>query len=231
VTESEHQERHFQESEFIRDIVIGMADGLTVPFALAAGISGAVANTQIVVTAGTAEICAGAIAMGLGGYLAARTESEHYHSEVLREEREIKELPANEREEIVDIIRGFGVVESQVTVIADAISADHERWLNFMMKQELGLDKPDPKRAKNSSLTIGASYVVGGLIPLAPYIFLRSSHIALLVSIVFTLIALMMFGLVKGYFTGQKPWKSGWQTTVVGGLAAAVAYLIARWIA
>lgn len=228
---TEHVEKHFKAPDVIRDIVIGLADGLTVPFALAAGLSGTVSATSLVVIAGLAEIAAGSIAMGLGGFLAARTDREHYFSELERERREIVELPHREREEVADILREWGMPEENVESTVDAISKDPERWVNFMMKFELGLEEPEPKRARNSSLTIGLSYIAGGLIPLAPYMIISHAQTALLVSVVLTLIALFVFGLIKGKFTGTNPLKSAWQTMLVGGLAAGVAYLVAKLIA
>ncbi len=228
--ELEHEEKHFMAPDVVRDIVIGMADGLTVPFALAAGLSGTLSTTSIIVIAGMAEIAAGSIAMGLGGYLAARTDIEHYESEKQREYREIIELPHKEREEVADILKEWGIKEEHVETAVDEISSDHDRWVEFMMKYELGLEKPEPKRARNSSLTIGLSYIFGGLIPLSPYIFIKNASEALLVSLFITLLALFVFGWIKGTFTGTKPFKSAWQTTLVGGLAAGIAFGIARLI-
>jgi VIT1/CCC1 family predicted Fe2+/Mn2+ transporter len=225
-----HEEKHFLAPDLIRDIVIGMADGLTVPFALAAGLSGTVSNTDLVVIAGVAEIAAGSIAMGLGGYLAARTEREHYLSELERERREIIELPKDEREEVADILRRWALPEHVIIPAVDSISSDPDRWVDFMMKHELGLEEPEPKRARNSSITIGASYILGGIIPLSPYLFIHAPDEALTFSAFITLIALYIFGYIKGKFTGSKPFKSAWQTTVVGGIAAGIAYMIAKWI-
>ena len=230
IQKENHQEKHFMARDLIRDIVIGMADGLTVPFALAAGLSGTVSNTHLVVIAGVAEIAAGSIAMGLGGYLAARTDVEHYLSELERERREIIELPDREREEVADILREWNIPEQTVTSAVDAISKNSDRWVNFMMKYELGLEEPDPKRARNSSLTIGFSYILGGIIPLSPYMFILQPESALIVSVIVTLIALFIFGLIKGKFTGSKPIKSAGQTTLVGGLAAGIAFVIAKLI-
>src|SRR5690242_20393313 len=164
-----HIEKHFTASETVRDIVIGMADGLTVPFALAAGLSGAVDSTAVVVTAGLAEVAAGAIAMGLGGYLAARTDAEHYRSEWNREMRETEELPEVELKEVRDILLSHGVTETQAEGVAKALARDRPRWVRFMMRFELGLEEPEPSRALRSALTIGAAYVAGGLVPLIPY--------------------------------------------------------------
>jgi VIT1/CCC1 family predicted Fe2+/Mn2+ transporter len=225
-----HIEHHFTANETVRDIVIGMSDGLTVPFALAAGISGAGVATHIVVTAGLAEIAAGSIAMGLGGYLAARTDFEHYLSEQGRENYEIDNLPEKEKEEVTDVFRNYGLNDAQIAPIVDAMTHDRKQWLDFMMRFELGLEAPNPKRARSSALTIGLSYVVGGFIPLSPYILIHQISIALIVSVVVTLIALFLFGYIKGRFTGLKPLRGGLQTVLVGGLAAGVAYLLARVI-
>jgi VIT1/CCC1 family predicted Fe2+/Mn2+ transporter len=223
-------EQHFTASDTVRDIVIGMSDGLTVPFALAAGLSGAVASTGIVVTAGLAEIAAGSIAMGLGGYLAARTDMEHYHTERRREFREVEEIPNMELSEVAEVFRGYGLDEQQIEPVVAAISADKDKWVDFMMKFELGLEPPDPHRARQSAFTIAMSYIVGGLIPLASYIFIGNIRDALYVSIGVTLAALFTFGLIKGKFTGISAYKSGLQTVVIGGLAAAAAFTIARLI-
>jgi vacuolar iron transporter family protein len=225
-----HAEQHLDAPDFIRDIVIGMSDGLTVPFALAAGLSGTVSSTGIVVIAGIAEIAAGCIAMGLGGYLAARTDREHYMNEFEREHQEIVEVPDLEKEEVSVVLRKWGIPENSINPAVQTISEDPDKWVEFMMKHELGLEEPDPKRARNSSITIGLSYVVGGLIPLSPYIFIHRANTALYVSVIVTLIALFIFGYIKGKFTGSKPFKSAWQTTLVGGIAAGAAFLIAKLI-
>jgi VIT1/CCC1 family predicted Fe2+/Mn2+ transporter len=225
-----HIEKHFTATETVRDIVIGMSDGLTVPFALAAGLSGAVASTGIVVTAGLAEIAAGSIAMGLGGYLAARTDREHYTAEQERERREIEQLPEKEEEEVAAVFRDYGLDDKQIVPVVAAIRADRDRWVDFMMRFELGLEAPDPARAWRSALTIAVSYIVGGLIPLASYIILKNISTALWVSVGITLAALFVFGYVKGRFTGISPLRGGLQTVVTGGLAAATAFAIARLI-
>ena len=225
-----HTERHFTAGETVRDIVIGMSDGLTVPFALAAGLSGAVSSTTIIITAGLAEIAAGSIAMGLGGYLAARSDAEHYASERLREQQEIQEKTDAEKAEVLAVFTSYGLSEIESTPIVEALSTRPDAWIDFMMRFELGLEKPDPKRALTSALTIAASYIVGGLIPLSPYFFFSPATSALLVSVIATLLALLLFGYVKGRFTGTKPFRSGFQTVLIGGLAAAAAFLIARLI-
>jgi vacuolar iron transporter family protein len=225
---SSHIEKHFTASETVRDIVIGMSDGLTVPFALAAGLSGAVDSTSLIITAGLAEVAAGAIAMGLGGYLAARTDAEHYHTERAREERETVEVPEVEHAEVADVFRAYGLPEATVKTVVDAICADRTRWVDFMMKFELGMEEPDPRRARNSAITIALSYIVGGMVPLAPYFAFRSVHTAMLGSVVVTLVALFGFGYVKGKFTTNHPQRSALQTVLVGGLAASAAFAIAK---
>lgn len=225
-----HIERHFEATETVRDIVIGMADGLTVPFALAAGLSSTVAAANIVVVAGLAEIAAGSIAMGLGGYLAARTDLEHYISELKREWRETKELPDQEAEEVASLFRAFDMGESQVESVVNVIRADRKRWVDFMMRFELGLERPDPKRARRSAATIAGSYIAGGLVPLLPYMLIQDISTALLLSVAVTLVALFLFGYVKGRFTGLPPLRGAIQTTLIGGLAAGAAFGIARLI-
>ena len=226
-----HIEKHFTASETVRDIVIGMSDGLTVPFALAAGLSGLPqADPWIVITAGLAEVAAGSIAMGLGGYLAARTDAEHYASELAREERETVEMPDEEEAEVARVFRGYGLDPATTATVVRAISSDRRRWVDFMMKFELGLEEPDPSRARKSALTIALSYIAGGLVPLAPYFFLSSARTGLLVSVAVTLVALLIFGYVKGRFTTPRPFRSAWQTALVGGLAAAAAFAIAKLV-
>jgi VIT1/CCC1 family predicted Fe2+/Mn2+ transporter len=225
-----HIERHFTATAIVRDIVIGMSDGLTVPFALAAGISGAGAATNIVVTAGLAEIAAGSIAMGLGGFLAARTDVEHFNTERKRELTETELVPEIEKSEVTQVFLDYGLSESELTPIVRALSKDKNKWVDFMMRFELGLEEPDPKRAGQSALTIALSYIAGGLIPLSPYMLISNMHTALLVSVVVTMLALFLFGFFKGKFTGLNPFRSGAQTILVGGLAAAVAFGLARLI-
>ena len=223
-----HLEKHFTAGDSVRDVVIGMSDGLTVPFALAAGLSGAVTGTGIIVTAGLAEIAAGSIAMGLGGYLAARSDAEHYASERRREESEIVEKPEAEREEVRAVFREYGVPEDAIAPVVTALEAKPKAWVDFMMRFELGLEAPDPRRAVGSALTIAFAYMAGGLVPLAPYFFTNEVHRALNTSVAFTLVALLVFGWVKGHFTGAHPVKSGLQTALVGGLAAAAAFTLAK---
>lgn len=225
-----HIERHFTATETVRDIVIGMSDGLTVPFALAAGISGAGAATNIVVTAGLAEIAAGSIAMGLGGYLAARTDVEHYQTERQREIDETEQVPEMEKEEVAEVFREYGLSEAELKPVVSRLSRNRDKWVDFMMRFELGLEQPDPRRAGQSALTIALSYIAGGLIPLSPYMLVPSLQAALWVSVGVTLLALFLFGFFKGRFTGISPLRSGLQTVLVGGLAAAVAFALARLI-
>jgi VIT1/CCC1 family predicted Fe2+/Mn2+ transporter len=225
-----HTEKHFEASDSVRDVVIGMSDGLTVPFALAAGLSGTVTHTGIVVIAGLAEIAAGSIAMGLGGYLAARTDRDHYLSERQREIHETIELPDKEREEVADVFRGYGMTDKDIAPVVAAITSDQKHWVDFMMRFELGFEEPDPRRARNSAVTIAVSYIVGGMVPLAPYILMHELYSALTVSVAVTLVALFLFGFVKGRLTGISPWRGGVQTVVIGGLASAAAFGLARWI-
>ena len=215
----------------MRDIVIGMSDGLTVPFALAAGISGAIAETHLVVTAGFAEIAAGSIAMGLGGYLAAKGDAEHFESEAKREEFEIVHQTQAEEQEIYEIFAQYGVSQNESLSVVVALKRNPTAWKDFMMKFELGLEKPDPFRAFQSASTIAFSYVLGGMIPLLPYILISDSHTALLTSASVTLLALFCFGIAKGYFTGASLFKSGFETVFVGGIAAGAAYLLAKALA
>lgn len=223
-----HIEKHFTGSAAVRDVVIGMADGLTVPFALAAGLSAAVSSTKIIVTAGMAEIVAGAIAMGLGGYLAARTDQEHYASEERREYGEVDLLRQREIEEVEAVFKGYGLEGKKLRGVVETICADRKRWVDFMMRFELGLERPDPKRAPISAATIAASYFVGGLIPLAPYLITSSMDTAFKASVMLTAIALLVFGAIKGRLTGLNVIKSSLQTAAVGGLAAAAAYYLAH---
>src|SRR5438128_446377 len=210
--QAQHVEKHFLATDTVRDVVIGMSDGLTVPFALAAGLTGmAMATSKLVVIAGLAEIAAGSIAMGLGGYLAARTDRDHYESERRRETRETLELPEKEADEVADIFRGYGMSERDIAPVVTAIRADQKRWVDFMMRFELGFEEPDPKRARNSAATIALSYIAGGFIPLAPYMIFHAAHVALLTSVAVTIVALAVFGYIKGHYTGAAPVRSALQ--------------------
>jgi VIT1/CCC1 family predicted Fe2+/Mn2+ transporter len=225
-----HIEQHFTAGDAVRDIVIGMSDGLTVPFALAAGLTGALDASSIVVTAGLAEVAAGSIAMGLGGYLAAKSDAEHYVSERVREQKEVKEIPAEEVKETREIFESYGLTPAESKTVVLALSRQPEMWVDFMMRFELGLEKPDARRAARSALTIAGAYVVGGLIPLSPYLLLASARRALPISIAVTLLALAVFGYVKGRFTGSRPVRSALQTVLIGALAAGMAFILARAI-
>src|SRR6185295_12412740 len=225
-----HIERHFTSSAVVRDIVIGMSDGLTVPFALAAGLTGAIEQTGIIVTAGLAEIAAGSIAMGLGGYLAAKSDAEHYAKEREREKREVAEIPHEEMREVAEVFQAYGLTEEETWPIVQALRRQPKNWIDFMMRFELGLEKPEPRRALVSAVTIAGAYVAGGLVPLAPYIFTHSASSAMLISVALTLFALFAFGYVKGRFTGTRPLRSALQTTWIGSVAAGAAFAIARAI-
>ncbi len=228
--QTKHIERHFRASETVRDIVIGMADGLTVPFALAAGLSGAVTSSHIITTAGIAEIAAGSVAMGLGGYLAARGDAEHYATELHRERREVLTLPEEEAAEIVAVFKAYGVTAAQCAPVVEALRTNRSAWVRFMMRFELGLERPEPGRAIQSAVTISCAYIVGGLIPIAPYFIAADIGKALPYSVGVTLIALATFGYVKGRYTGTAAMRSALQTLLIGGSAAAAAFLLARAI-
>lgn len=225
-----HHEEHLQSSDLLTDIVIGMSDGLTVPFALAAGLSGAVDSTAVIILAGIAEIAAGSIAMGLGGFLAGKTEQDHYNSEVKREYWEVENLPEKEREEVREFFESLGLSRDIQNKATDELIKDKDRWVDFMMKHELGLDKPDPKRAGKSAFNIGVSYVVGGFVPLSPYFFVASATDALKISVVITLVCLFVFGFFKSKITGVNPWTGGLKVLMIGALAAGAAFGIAKLI-
>lgn len=225
-----HTEKHFESSDVVRDIVIGMSDGLTVPFALAAGLTGAVDASKVIVVAGLAEIVAGSIAMGLGGYLAARTDADHYVSERRREEIEIVERKEDERAEVLEILGNYGVTPEHGGQILAAFERNPQKWVDWMMRFELGLEEPDPKRALRSAITIALSYIAGGLVPLLPYMLVHRASAALAYSAIATLLALAVFGYVKGRYTGMAPFKSALRTALIGGLAAGAAFAIAKLI-
>ncbi len=225
-----HTEEHLESSDLLRDVVIGMSDGLTVPFALAAGLSGAVATSSIVVIAGIAEIAAGSIAMGLGGYLAGKTEQDHYNSELKREFAEVERIPEMEKKEVQDFFESIGLSEDLQLKATEEIATDKKQWVDFMMKFELGLDKPDPRRARKSALNIGVSYIVGGIIPLSPYFFIANSREALKFSIIATLICLFVFGYFKSKITGVPVLAGALKVMLIGALAAGAAYGVAMLI-
>lgn len=224
----EHQEEHLSSSAWLRDVVIGMSDGLTVPFALAAGLSGAVSSTGIIVIAGIAEIAAGSIAMGLGGYLAGKTEIDHYNSELQREYEEVELVPEKEKEEVREFFGNLGLSEEVQKQAVEEIAKDKKKWVDFMMKYELGLDVPDPKRATKSALNIGLSYVAGGLVPLSPYFFTDVPVEALKYSAIVTLICLFIFGYFKSRMTGVHPLKGALKVMLIGAVAASAAYGVAK---
>jgi predicted membrane protein (TIGR00267 family) len=225
-----HHEHHLKSSDTIRDIVIGMSDGLTVPFALAAGLSGAVNSSGIVVTAGIAEIVAGSIAMGLGGFLAGRTEADHYNSELQREYEEVERVPEQEKFEVKQVFADFGLSDNLQDEIAEEMAKDKDRWVDFMMRYELGLEKPLANRATQSAITIGISYIVGGIIPLSPYFFVRDSQHALYYSCAITMVCLFVFGYFKSKVTGQPAISGAFKVLIIGALAATAAFVMAKLI-
>lgn len=225
-----HPEQHLRGSEILRDVVIGMSDGLTVPFALAAGLSGAVKDVNLIVIAGIAEIAAGSIAMGLGGYLAGKTELDHYNSELKREYDEIEHLPEVEKEEVREFFEGLGLSRDIQNQAVEELTRDKDRWADFMMKHELGLEKPDPKRARRSAFNIGISYIIGGMIPLSPYFFVKDGISGLKISAIVTLLCLMVFGYFKSKLTGTPPWQGAFKVAFIGAIAAGCAFWIAKLI-
>jgi VIT1/CCC1 family predicted Fe2+/Mn2+ transporter len=225
--EHQHEEKHIQSSDLIRDVVIGMSDGLTVPFALAAGLTGAVTSSSIIVIAGIAEIVAGSIAMGLGGYLAGKTELDHYNNELKREYEEVERIPEMEKKEVKDFFANIGLSEEIQDMASEEIAKDKKQWVDFMMKFELGLDKPDPARAKKSALNIGISYAVGGIIPLSPYFFIPVSGEALKYSVIATLFCLFIFGYFKSRITGVPVFSGALKIMLIGALAAGAAFAVA----
>ena len=214
----------------ITDIVIGMSDGLTVPFALAAGLSGAVDSNMVILTAGIAEIVAGSIAMGLGGYLAGQTEHEHYRAELKREYEEVERVPEREKEEVREIFEEMGLSPASQTSIVEELAKDKDKWVAFMMKFELGLEEPHPNRARNSALTIGFAYIIGGMIPLLGYIFTNTPMKGLIASSILTIICLLIFGYFKSKMTGQNALIGAIKVTGIGIAAAGTAFLVAKLI-
>ncbi len=227
-THLHHEELHLQSSDLLRDVVIGMSDGLTVPFALAAGLSGAVDSTNIIVIAGIAEVAAGSIAMGLGGYLAGKTEQDHYNSELKREYDEVEHLRHREIAETKEFFANIGLSEELQEKATEEIARDTDKWVDFMMKYELGLEKPDPKRATKSALNIGLSYVLGGLVPLSPYFFVTDPVAGLEISVVVTLLCLFVFGWFKSKITGIPPFAGAFRVMMIGALAAGAAFGVAK---
>lgn len=227
-THLHHQEEHLTSSALLSDIVIGMSDGLTVPFALAAGLSGAVSSTNIIVIAGIAEIAAGSIAMGMGGYLSGKTEQDHYVNEMKREHYEIDHLRHREIAETKEFFANLGLSEELQEQATQEVAKDKDKWVEFMMKHELGLEKPDPKRATKSAMNIGLSYAVGGLVPLSPYFFVATPTTGLKFSIVVTLFCLFIFGWFKSKITGIHPFWGALRITLIGLMAAAAAFGVAK---
>nr|XP_007160446.1 hypothetical protein PHAVU_002G322900g [Phaseolus vulgaris]ESW32440.1 hypothetical protein PHAVU_002G322900g [Phaseolus vulgaris] len=223
-----HTEKHFTAGEIVRDIIIGVSDGLTVPFALAAGLSGANVTSSIVLTAGIAEVAAGAISMGLGGYLAAKSEADNYSRELKREQEEIIAVPETEAAEVAEILAEYGIQPHEYAPVVNALRKNPQAWLDFMMKFELGLEKPDPRRALHSAMTIAIAYILGGVVPLLPYVFIPRASEAVVFSVVVTLFALLVFGYAKGHFTGNKPFRSALETALIGAIASAAAFGLAK---
>ncbi|KAJ8564791.1 hypothetical protein K7X08_001251 [Anisodus acutangulus] len=224
----QHKEKHFTAGEIVRDIIIGVSDGLTVPFALAAGLSGANVSSSIILTAGIAEVAAGAISMGLGGYLAAKSEADHYMRELKREEEEIIAVPDTEAAEIAEILSEYGIQPHEYAPVVNALRKNPQAWLDFMMKFELGLEKPDPRRALQSAFTIAIAYILGGFVPLIPYMLIPIARKALVASVLATILALLIFGYAKGHFTGNRPFRSAFQTALIGAVASAAAFGLAK---
>jgi len=225
-----HHEEHAFGADTVRDIVIGMSDGLTVPFALAAGLSGAISSTNLIIIAGLAEIAAGSIAMGLGGYLAGKTEVDHYYSELKREYDEVEKVPEIEKQEIKTFFSSLGLSNEVQNQAVEEVIRDKDKWVELMMKYELGLEKPDPQRARKSAFNIGFSYIVGGLIPLSPYFFVANGIEGLRISTIITLVCLFIFGYLKSKFTGVNPWSGAFRVMMIGAIAAGCAFGIARLI-
>ena len=227
-TARRHPEVHVSGGDAVRDLILGMSDGLTTPFALAAGLAGAATSNLLVVIGGLAEIAAGSISMGLGGYLAAKSLADTYHRELARETEETHTMPSEERAEVWRIFRDYGLRGTALEQATSAITANRDAWVRFMMREELGLEEPAPRAALWSAARIAGAYVVAGIIPLSPYLTPVSLHTALMLSSVVTGIALAIFGAIKGSYSGAPPLRSAVQTLAIGGTAAAVAYWIGR---
>ena len=224
-----HKEEHFTSSDLVKDIVIGMSDGLTVPFALAAGLT-SIATNQVIITAGIAEIVAGSIAMGLGGYLAGRTEVEHYQAELKREYREVEVVPEREMQEVKEVFAEYGISPALQDKLAEELSQDKDKWVEFMMRFELGMEEPHPQRAAQSAATIGLSYIVGGIVPLIGYFLTDDPKTGLMYSSTLTILFLFVFGYIKTKLTGESPFKGAFKTVLIGVLAAGAAFAIAHFI-
>lgn len=225
-----HHETHVTSSDIVRDIIIGMSDGLTVPFALTAGLSGVLDTNHLIIVSGLSEIAAGCISMGLGGFLAGQTEIEHYDAELKREYEEVETVPDRERKEVEDIFIEMGVDKELSRQVTLQISQDKHKWVDFMMRFELGLDKPDKNRAYQSAVTIALAYLAGGFIPLLPYLLTSDNQHGFYWSCVITILALLVFGYSKSRVTGQPLLKGTLKVAFTGILAAAAAYTIAKLI-
>ena len=225
-----HKETHVTSSNIVRDIIIGMADGLTVPFALTAGLSGVLDTNHLIIVSGVSEIAAGCISMGLGGFLAGQTEVEHYDSELKREYEEVEKVPETERKEVEEIFIEMGVDEALSKQVTLQISQDKHKWVDFMMRFELGLDKPDKNRAYQSAITIALAYLAGGFIPLFPYLVTSNNQHGFYWSCAITILALVIFGYFKSKVTGQPLLSGTLKVAFTGILAAAAAFIIAKLI-
>jgi VIT1/CCC1 family predicted Fe2+/Mn2+ transporter len=215
-------------ADLVKDIIIGMSDGLTVPFALTAGLSGILSTNHLIIVSGLSEIVAGCISMGLGGYLAGQSEVEHYDTELKRENNEIEISPGVELKEVENIFMEMGVDGPLSKQVALQISKDKDRWADFMMKLELEIERPAKNRASKSAGTIALSYLVGGFIPLFPYILTNSSKIGFNVSCMVTILALIIFGYFKSKLTGQPIIKGTIKIALIGIVAASAAYFLAK---
>jgi len=223
-----HTEEHTHEGVSVRDVILGVSDGLTVPFALAAGLSGAVESNFIVFLAGVAEMLAGGIAMGLGGYLSEKSHAEIYRKELAREQYEVQRVPEQEKREVRDIWKSRGYDGEELEQLVEAIIKDRRRWVDFMMREELGMIEPAVGAALKTSLTIGVSYVAGALVPLFPFILPLTIPQALLMSSATTLTTLFLVGIFKARYTGGLWWRSGLETLLIGAAAAGAAYVLVR---
>ena len=222
-------EKHFNGSQALSDIVLGMSDGLTVPFALAAGLSSALHDNNLIVTAGLAEVAAGSIAMGLGGYLAAKTSAEHYNNERQREAYEIEHMPEAEEQEVDDALVVYGISKDTRLKFIEDLKQNKENYIEFMMRFELGLERPNPNQAYKSGLVIALAYVAGGIIPLVSYWHTRTPNDGLIWSSVSTGVVLLVFGYFKSKLTGQNPIWGAVRVCFISAVAAGAAYLLAKF--
>ena len=223
-----HEETHVVQVEPVRDLVVGVAEGLTVPFALTAALAAGAAAPPVILGAGLAATAAGAVASGLGGYLAARREAEHYAAERRREEEETRLYPDRERWEVAAVLHRYGVRGAVLNQAVEAVASDRRKWVDFMMRFELDLAEPDPNRAARAAVATFAAQLAGGLIPLLPYLVFASPRPALLVSCGITALALLAFGWLKARATGLSPLRGALQSLALGTAAAFLAWLAAR---